>query len=75
MLCFYSTVTLPGSRNADGVFLYVARLTHTSASAQAIAPGTVAPRPKGWPISFHTIVTVKPAHMPDRKPAYVAYVQ
>ena len=55
--------------------MQVARLTSTSASAQAIAPGTVAPRPKGCPSSFHTIVTEKPAPIPARIPAFVAFFQ
>ena len=33
------------------------------------------PRPNGWPSSFHAIVTVKPAAMPDRTPAFVAFFQ
>ena len=47
----------------------------TSAAAQAMAPGTVAPRPKGSPASFQPMQTVKPAIMPARIPAVVAYFQ
>ena len=61
--------------NGDGDFLYVARLTMTSAAAQAMAPGTVAPRPKGSPASFQPMQTVKPAIMPERIPAVVAFFQ
>ena len=57
---FYAAAFSRGSRKVLGCFLQVARLTSTSASAQAIAPGTVAPRPKGCPSSFHTIVTESP---------------
>ena len=45
----------------------------TSAAAQAMAPGTVAPRPKGSPASFQPMQTVKPAILPERIPAVVAF--
>lgn len=71
--CFLSSSY--GSRKRVGAFLYVARLTITSAAAQAMAPGTVGPRPKGVPASFQPTQTVKPAAMPEMMPAFVAFFQ
>ncbi len=41
----YCTVFV--SRITEGCFLYVSRLTATRAMAQAMVPGTAAPKPKG----------------------------
>ena len=55
--------------------MYVARLTATRAIAQAIVPGTAAPRPNGRPISFQKIHTEKPLIIPAIMPAFVAFLQ
>ena len=59
----------------DGCFLYVARLTETRAIAQAIAPGTVGPKPKGVPHSFQPTQTAKPAIIAEIIPCFVAFFQ
>lgn len=59
----------------EGCLRQVSRLTMTSASRQAMAPGTAAPSPKGCPMSFQPTHTTNPAAIPEMIPAEVAFFQ